>query len=130
MRCEVHCPPDSGGAAVAAFLVVAATAVVAVSVAAAAWQVLGAVLPAVTGTILGACAAGVVVVRHLVLYGRARKPRPRPVAPPRMRAQPQLAIEAGRRALEAAPRAGVTVTLTAGDHAERVRAGYEGLHRH
>jgi len=117
VRCEVHCPPGGSGAVpVAAFLVVAATAVVAVSVATVAWQVLGAVLPAVTGLILGACAVGVVVVRHLVLYGRARKPRAHPVAAPRMPARPQLAIEAGRRALEAAPRPGVTVTLTASDY--------------
>lgn len=124
MRCEVHCPPDSGGAAVAAFLVIAASAAVAVSVATVVWQVLGAVLPAVTGTILGACAVGVVVVRHLVLYGRARKPRAHPVAPPRMSARPQPAIEAGRRALEAAPRPGVTVTLTASDYVrERTHHG-------
>jgi len=122
VRCEVHCPPDSGGAAVAAFLVIAASAAVAVSVATVVWQVLGAVLPAVTGTILGACA--VVVVRHLVLYGRARKPRAHPVAPPRMSARPQPAIEAGRRALEAAPRPGVTVTLTASDYVrERTHHG-------
>jgi len=123
MRCEVHCPPGGSAAPVAAFLVVAATAAVAVSVVTVAWQVLGAVLPAVTGTILGACAAGVVVVRHLVLYGRARKPRAHRVAPPRMPAHQQLAIEAPRRALEAAPRPGVTVTLTAADYARRADAG-------
>jgi hypothetical protein len=119
MRCEVHCPQGGSAAGlVAAVLVAAAAAAVAVSVATVAWQVLGAVLPAVTGLILGACVAGAGVVRHLVLYGRARKPRP-----VRVPARPQLALEAPRRALEAAPRPGVPVTLTAADYVR------EGAHR-
>jgi len=55
------------------------------------------------------------------LYGRARKPRSHPVAPPRMPARPQLAIEAPRRALEAAPRPVGTVTLTAADYVREER---------
>lgn len=72
MKCDIHCPPEGGslGRVVAVAVALAAAAPVVLAVAAG----VAAVIPAVTVTILAACAAGAVVVARLVVYGRRMRP--------------------------------------------------------
>jgi hypothetical protein len=98
----------------------AAAAVAAVAACVAVLRAVVPLVPAITVTILGACALGTVATARLMWHGRVRRPAALP-APATQPAAARAAITAPPRAIEAAPRAGVRVTLSATEHMREMR---------